>query len=110
MTKRRDVHQLLRAWRGDMKLDRASVYLSDRIQRPVSRETIRRYESKVDAPQHLDPLILAGLARVYGRDPAELPSPWRKAVAHLRELFDDDQGDEAKGAYLSSQLALALSA
>lgn len=67
------VHELLRSWRGDMKLDRAAVYLSDVLGREISRETIRRYEVQSEAPKHLDPMLLAGLARIYGHDPSDLP-------------------------------------
>ena len=66
-----------------MKLDRAAVYLSDEIGREVSRETIRRYEVQSEAPKHLDPMLLAGLARIYGHDPADLPPA---VVEELRKL------------------------
>lgn len=82
-TATRTVHALLREWRGDMKLDRAAVYLSDLLGREVSRETIRRYEVESEAPRTLDPVVLAGLARVYDRDPSDLPPPY---VQELRKL------------------------
>ncbi len=56
-----------------MKLDRAAVALGDVLGHEVSRETIRRYEVESEAPKTLDLTILAGLARVYQRDPADLP-------------------------------------
>lgn len=77
------VHELLREWRGDMKLDRAAVYLSDVLGREVSRETIRRYEVEAEAPKTLDPVVLAGLAKVYKRDPSDLPPA---VVEELRKL------------------------
>ncbi|MCA1571951.1 MAG: hypothetical protein LC798_16895 [Chloroflexi bacterium] len=79
----KSVHELLREWRGEMKLDRAAVYLSDLLGREVSRETIRRYEVAAEAPRTLDPVVLAGLARVYSRDPSDLPPP---VVEELRKL------------------------
>lgn len=82
-TAMKTVHQLLREWRGDMKLDRAAVYLSDILRREISRETIRRYEVEAEAPKTLDPVVLAGLARVYKRDPSDLPPG---VVEELRTL------------------------
>lgn len=94
------VHELLRSWRGDMKLDRAAVYLSDEIGREVSRETIRRYEVQSEAPKHLDPMLLAGLARIYGHDPADLPPA---VVAELRKLASVVAIGERRSPELTSQ-------
>jgi hypothetical protein len=80
------VHDLLRQWRGDMKLDRAAVYLSDILGREVSRETIRRYEVAGEAPKSLDPVVLAGLARVYGHDPSDLPPAVVKELEKLASV------------------------
>lgn len=82
------VHELLRSWRGEMKLDRAAVYLSDLLGREVSRETIRRYEVQSEAPKHLDPMLLAGLARIYGHEPSDLPPAVVNNLQRLAVVID----------------------
>lgn len=94
------IHALLREWRGEMKLDRAAVYLSDILGREVSRETIRRYEVEAEAPKTLDPILLAGLARVYQRDPSDLPP---LVVAELRKLASVVAIGERRNAELTSE-------
>lgn len=81
------IHALLREWRGEMKLDRAAVYLSDELKREISRETIRRYEVKDEAPKTLDPGIVGGLLKVYGHTISELPEDVGSEVANLRDLL-----------------------
>lgn len=87
------IHETLRSWRGPMKLDRAAVYLSDVLGREVSRETIRRYEVQDEAPKQLDPLLLAGLARVYGRSLSELPASVVVQLRRLALVLDSDGAD-----------------
>lgn len=99
------IHDLLRSWRGGMKLDRAAVYLGDQLHREVSRETIRRYEVAQEAPRYLDPVLLAGLARVYGHDPAELPADIvadLKRIAAVIDLGTAAKVNDATGLYVKS--------
>jgi hypothetical protein len=94
-----------------MKLDRAAVYVSDLLGREVSRETIRRYEVAGEAPKTLDPVLLAGLARVYDHDPSELPPAvvrdLRKlaSVVALKSLASASGTIRARGRLLSSAAA-----
>jgi len=88
------VHQLLRAWRDakELKLDRAALLLSDELGREISRETVRRYEVEQEAPKYLDPMILAGLARIYDQDPSDLPPGVVENLKRLAKVIDISHG------------------
>ena len=66
----------------------------------MSRETIRRYEVASEAPKTLDPVLLAGLARVYKRDPSDLPPA---VVDELRKLASVVAIGERRSPELTSQ-------
>lgn len=78
--------KLLREWRGDMKLERASVYASDALGYDISREMVRLYE--VSRPEdEMDPSVLAALVVVYGRNIGDLPPRVAARVERVGKLY-----------------------
>lgn len=78
--------RLLREWRGEMRLERASVYVSDLLGYEVSREKVRRYETTTPE-EDMDPSVVSALVTVYGRRYGELPPYMADRVERIKELF-----------------------
>lgn len=86
--KQATVNELLRNWRNEAEydLDEAAVELRRRLDRKLSRETVRRYETTYQV-QDMEPIVLAGLVYLYGHHPDELPEPAASHVNKARDLL-----------------------
>lgn len=83
--------EVLRRWRGSMKLDRAAIYASDRLGFDISSETVRRYETQYPVDK-MDAQVLVALAEVYDKPLTDLPEAARERINRARDLLNARTG------------------